>query len=133
MTGFRAKLSWLAGASAIVLAACGGSGDSGTSSTNQGAGGAVGAAMNYAVTNLVSDVDTVAAFRGAHTDPNLVDAWGVAFNPQAFVWVANEATSNSTLYDGNGVPQSLVVAIPNGTAGRARPTGIVFKATKVSR
>jgi uncharacterized protein (TIGR03118 family) len=48
------------------------------------------------------------------------------FNPTAFVWVANSGTSSSTLYDGNGVPQTLVVAIPPGSAGSARPTGIVF-------
>ena len=56
----------------------------------------------------------------------LVNAWGIAFNPQGFVWVANDGTSTSTLYDGNGVPQSLVVAIPAGAAGEAEPTGIVF-------
>ena len=65
----------------------------------------------------------------AHVDPNLVNAWGIAFNPQGFVWVANAGTSTSTLYDGNGVPQSLVVAIPPGAAGEAEPTGIVFNAS----
>jgi uncharacterized protein (TIGR03118 family) len=42
------------------------------------------------------------------------------------VWVANNGTSTSTLYDGTGVPQSLVVSIPSGAAGPANPTGIVF-------
>jgi uncharacterized protein (TIGR03118 family) len=40
--------------------------------------------------------------------------------------VANNGTSTSTLYDGNGVPQSLIVAIPAGTGGSASPTGIVY-------
>jgi len=65
-------------------------------------------------------------YANANADPKLGDAWGVAFNPHAFVWVANRATSTSTLYDGAGVPQSLVVSLPPGVAGAARPTGIVF-------
>jgi uncharacterized protein (TIGR03118 family) len=72
---------------------------------------------SYQVHYLVSDGFVPAD----HTDPNLVNAWGVAFNPFAFVWVADNATGVATLYDGNGVPQSLVVTIPGGS-----PTGIVF-------
>lgn len=75
----------------------------------------------YAATSLVSDTPTLPA---AHTDANLVNAWGVAFNPRGFVWVADNGTAKSTLYDGNGVPQSLVVATPAG------PTGIVFNGTQ---
>jgi uncharacterized protein (TIGR03118 family) len=74
---------------------------------------------------LVSD----GAVAAAHTDPNLKNSWGVAFNPKGFVWVADNATSLATLYDGNGTPQSLVVSIPNGTNGPANPTGIVFNGT----
>jgi uncharacterized protein (TIGR03118 family) len=70
----------------------------------------------YHVRNLVSDV------AGAeHTDPNLVNGWGVAFNPFGFVWVASNGKGVATLYDGNGNPQTLVVSIPGG-----KPTGIVF-------
>jgi uncharacterized protein (TIGR03118 family) len=76
----------------------------------------------FALTALVSDVPGAAA----HTDANLVNGWGVAFNPTGFVWVADNGTNKSTLYDGNGVPQTLVVSIPPGTAGDALPTGIVF-------
>lgn len=62
-----------------------------------------------------------------HTDPNLVNAWGVAFNPTAVVWVANNHTGTSTLYDGAGVANALVVSIPpvNGEE-TGSPTGIVF-------
>ena len=61
------------------------------------------------------------------TDPNLGNAWGIAFNPTGFVWVNNEHTGKSTLYDGNGVPQSLVVTVPGPAAGvRVNPSGIVF-------
>ena len=80
----------------------------------------------YTAHNLVSD-GTVAA---DHVDPNLINAWGVAFNPFGFVWVANNSTGTSTLYDGAGVAQSLVVQIPTATtAGGGPVTGIVFNAS----
>jgi len=79
----------------------------------------------FTTTALVTDQ----ASGAAHTDTHLVNAWGLAFNPTAFVWVANNGTSTSTLYDGNGVPQTLIVAIPAGTAGDAAPTGIVYNGT----
>jgi uncharacterized protein (TIGR03118 family) len=48
-------------------------------------------------------------------------------NPAGFAWVADQATSTSTLYDGNGIRQSPVVAIPAGTgAGPQGPTGVVY-------
>jgi uncharacterized protein (TIGR03118 family) len=82
-------------------------------------------APGYVVHNLVSDQAGVAD----HTDPNLVNSWGVVFNPNGFVWVADNHSSRSTLYDGLGNPQSLVVDIP-GPPGAAptpgAPTGIVF-------
>jgi uncharacterized protein (TIGR03118 family) len=134
----RSKLAWLAaGASALALAACGGG-------SGGGGGGGVGAAAptptptpapapapaatKYAVTNLVSDQAGVAL----QQDTNLVDGWGVVMAPGAPVWVANNGTNTSTLYDGNGVIQSLVVSIPPGTSaanipgGAANPTGIVY-------
>jgi uncharacterized protein (TIGR03118 family) len=109
-------------ASLILLAACGGGSD------NPGGGGM---GSGYVATSLVSDVNTASnPYSSPNIDAHLVNAWGIAFNPQGFVWVANNATSTSTLYDGNGVPQSLVVAIPAGTAGPAKPTGIVFNASQ---
>jgi uncharacterized protein (TIGR03118 family) len=78
------------------------------------------------VTALVSD----GAVPAAHTDANLKNPWGVAFNPKGFVWVADNGTNVATLYDGNGVPQSLVVTIPDGKNGSASPTGIVFNGTQ---
>jgi uncharacterized protein (TIGR03118 family) len=64
------------------------------------------------------------------TDRNLINAWGVAFNPNGFVWVANSGSGTSTLYDGTGKPNSLVVTIPaakNEEVGS--PTGIVFNSS----
>jgi len=78
----------------------------------------------YHVENLVSDVPLLAN----HLDPNLVNPWGIAFNPNGFVWVADNATGLSTLYDGLGNPQGLVVEIPGPPtlSQPGLPTGIVF-------
>ena len=103
---------------ALLLASCGGGGG--------------GAAMSgFVATSLVSNNGSAGnPYSGAHVDARLVNAWGIAFNPQGFVWVANNGTSTSTLYDGKGMPQSLVVAIPPGGAGSAKPTGIVFNGSQ---
>ena len=76
----------------------------------------------YAVTPLVSDGAVVAKFQ----DPSLKNPWGIAFNPTGFVWVANNGTATSTLYDGTGKPQSLVVKIPGANGMPGAPTGIVY-------
>jgi uncharacterized protein (TIGR03118 family) len=81
--------------------------------------------QSFKATTLVSD----GAVSAPHTDANLKNAWGIAFNPKGFVWVADNGTSVATLYDGNGVPQPLVVSIPDGSSGPANPTGIVFNGT----
>jgi uncharacterized protein (TIGR03118 family) len=79
-------------------------------------------AQRFKISVLVSD----GAVPAPHTDPNLKNGWGLAFNPTAFAWVADNGTQKATLYDGNGVPQSLVVSIPGGSNGDSDPTGIVF-------
>ena len=84
------------------------------------------AAMSFVASNLVSDLSGNSIYGNSSSDARLIKPWGVAFNPNGFVWVANNRTSTSTLYDGNGVPQSLIVSIPPGAAGNALPTGIVF-------
>jgi uncharacterized protein (TIGR03118 family) len=84
-----------------------------TGTTFGGAGGG-----NYVANALVSDT---AATRALHSDANLVNPWGLAFNPQGFSWIANAGTNTSTLYDGDGVAQSLVVTVNTGS-----PSGIVF-------
>ncbi|MBB3181849.1 TIGR03118 family protein [Variovorax sp. Sphag1AA] len=132
MRANRLKLYGLACAGTLFLAACGGGGGyGGRSSVMPGfaappaMGNATG--MSFVATNLVSDLPVASnPYGSTRSDAHLINAWGVAFNPQGFAWVTNNGTSTSTLYDGNGVPQSLVVAIPPGGAGSAMPTGIVF-------
>jgi uncharacterized protein (TIGR03118 family) len=113
------------GAAVATLVSCGGGGDGGSSSSSA----SPPVQSSFAATALVSD----GAVPAAHTDANLKNPWGVAFNPKGFVWVADNGTNVATLYDGNGVPQSLVVTIPDGKNGSASPTGIVFNGTQSFR
>ncbi|MGF6765566.1 uncharacterized protein (TIGR03118 family) [Paraburkholderia sp. GAS33] len=106
------------GAAIATLVSCGG--NSGSNNSNPPI------QSSFSVTALVSD----GAVPAAHTDANLKNPWGIAFNPKGFVWVADNGTNVATLYDGNGVPQSLVVTIPDGKNGSASPTGIVFNGTQ---
>src|ERR1700726_846566 len=88
----------------------------------------------YVVTPLVSDL----AGKAAVQDPNLKNAWGVAFSPAASpFWIADNATGLSTLYDGDGTIVNLVVTIPcPPKAGQGSscpktpaPTGMVWNPT----
>jgi uncharacterized protein (TIGR03118 family) len=74
------------------------------------------AAGGYRVHLLASDESGEAA----HTDPNLVNGWGLAAGPSTPWWVADEGTDKSTLYDTDGTPLPLVVEVTGG------PTGTVF-------
>ena len=76
----------------------------------------------YVQVNLVSDLAGVAE----HTDPNLVNPWGVSFSGTSPFWVSDQGSNNSTLYDGAGNINSLVVNIPPVGTGGKGPTGQVF-------
>lgn len=75
--------------------------------------------------NLVSD----GAVAAARTDPDLVNPWGISFSPTAFFWVSDNGTGKTTLYDGAGTKQGLVVTIPGVGGGTSAPTGQVFNGT----
>jgi uncharacterized protein (TIGR03118 family) len=78
----------------------------------------------FVVKALVADGAGVAAIQDTH----LVNPWGLVFAPNDPVWISdNGGTSNtSTLYDGNGAIQPLVVTLPADANGTAfQPTGIV--------
>ena len=88
----------------------------------------VNPASGYSFTALVTDT----AGQGAvTTDSNLVNPWGIVFGPTTPVWVANNHTETSTLYDGNGKAQGgpLIVQLPNSGTATFDPTGIVFNAS----
>jgi uncharacterized protein (TIGR03118 family) len=84
------------------------------------------ATRSYAQTNLVSDIPGLAA----HTDPNLKNPWGTSVGPGSPIWVSDNHAGVTTLYDGAGNPQPLVVAIPAppsaGEVAVGAPTGQAF-------
>jgi uncharacterized protein (TIGR03118 family) len=132
---------------AAILVACGGGGGGMSSSGNGGGGGGgnmcggylqppcsggggsgFGGAGGgeYIANALVTDSGTGAL----HADADLVNGWGVAFNPSGYVWVADEGTGKSTLYDGDGVKQSSpIVTMQAGALHAANPSGIVYNGT----
>jgi uncharacterized protein (TIGR03118 family) len=71
-------------------------------------------------------LDSNVTGHGRHVDPLLVNGWGLAYLPNAAFWVADAGSGWSTLYDGQGNPQTLQVIVPaaNGQSGGS-PTGIV--------
>ena len=78
-------------------------------------------------TNLISDIPGVAL----RTDKNLVNPWGIVASPGRTIWVADNGTGVSTLYNPDGSIVPLVVTIPpsqTSTEG-GNPTGIVFNST----
>ena len=82
---------------------------------------AVAQASSYQQTNLVSDL----AGAAVHTDPKLINPWGIAFVPgQPFV-VADNNSGSSTSYDANGVSQGdfLIPAPPNDNSRMPRLRG----------
>jgi uncharacterized protein (TIGR03118 family) len=108
----------------------GGSGATGGGATGgSGAtGGGVPASGFFERTDLVSDQAGVAE----HVDPALVNPWGLAFGPETFFWVANEATATSTLYDGDGGIHNDVLGGPvtvPAAGDESGPTGLVFNAS----
>jgi len=81
----------------------------------------------YQQDNLVSDEPAAAA--ADHTDPNLLNPWGVAFFPGGPFWVSDNGAGVSTLYDGLGGKVSLTVTIPplaDASPGAPGPSGMVW-------
>jgi uncharacterized protein (TIGR03118 family) len=121
----------LVGAATFGLTACGGSSDNNMPASTPASMPAstpstTTTTSTFKSTILVSDGSVAAA----HVDPNLQNAWGIAFGATSPVWVSANNTQKSTLYDGNGVVQSLVVTLPPATnAQPGSPTGIVANAT----
>ncbi|HWC16291.1 MAG TPA: TIGR03118 family protein [Terriglobales bacterium] len=91
-------------------------------------------AQAYKQTNLVSDVNNI---NGVPTNPTqpldklLVNPWGMSASAGSPLWVSDNGTGVSTLYNGAGVKQGLVVTIPvpAGQTTPATPTGTVFNSS----
>src|SRR6266478_5533654 len=89
--------------------------------------GAISFAQLYKQTNLVSNTAGIAPV----TDSQLVNAWGLSRGSGSPWWVSDEATGLSTLYNGVGAKQSLIVTIPpsdptNKNTPLGTPTGTIF-------
>jgi uncharacterized protein (TIGR03118 family) len=85
------------------------------------------AAAQYKLTNLVSNQ----AGKANHTDPLLVNAWGLVYATGSPFWISDEGSGWSTLYDGSGNKQALQVVVPPASgSGIGSPTGIVANASQ---
>jgi uncharacterized protein (TIGR03118 family) len=84
-------------------------------------------ADTYSSTNFQSDIPGLAA----HVDPNLVNPWGMAASPSGVIWVSDNGTGVSTLYNQDGTARSLIVTIPTSARNKngGNPTGVVFNST----
>jgi uncharacterized protein (TIGR03118 family) len=82
---------------------------------------------SYAESKLVADDASLGA---TTVDANLVNPWGIAFSSGGTLWVSDNGTSLSTLYNGTGGKLGLEVTIPmaGGSPG-GKPTGQVFNPT----
>ena len=80
------------------------------------AGGAPPAASKFNVVPLVSDQAGVAP----NTDPDLVNAWGISQQGNGPLWISDNGTGLSTIYDVDTGVKEFGVTIPGGV-----PTGTV--------
>lgn len=84
---------------------------------------AAASGQQYNQVNLVANTSGVAAA----TDASLVNAWGLSRGSGSPWWVSDTGTGLSTLYNGAGTKQGLVVTIPAAKAGATgTPTGTIF-------
>jgi uncharacterized protein (TIGR03118 family) len=88
-------------------------------------------AQHYIQTNLVSSIPGVGTNPMNPLDTQLVNSWGLARGTKTPWWIADNGTGLSTIYDGVGNKQGLVVTIPPpmGQPGPSTPTGVVFNGT----
>ena len=106
------RLAWTAALALVVIAFA----------------GVPASAQSYTVTRLTSDIANITGNNPA--DPNLGNPWGLVASASGPWWVSDNGTGLSTLYDGNGVKQGLVVTVPDWTgSGQGVPSGIAFNST----
>jgi uncharacterized protein (TIGR03118 family) len=124
-------LSLLAAGAALGVA-CSGADFTPSTTTDSGApgdaSGDTGAPVSMpfpaTATKLTGDDDVLGA---AHADPNLLNAWGLAFGPTGIAWISGNRSNKALLYDALGAPQAIVVDVPPGAAGAdAAPTGQIY-------
>ncbi len=87
--------------------------------------------QHYAQTNLVSNTSGGAPV----TDPNLVNPWGLSRGSGSAWWAADNVSGVSTLYNGAGIKNPLIVTIPpadptNKKTPVGSPTGTIFNGSQ---
>jgi uncharacterized protein (TIGR03118 family) len=87
--------------------------------------------QHYTQTNLVSNASGVAPV----TDPQLINPWGISRGSGSPWWVSDNATGLSTLYNGAGAKQSLIVSVPpadpnNKNTPTGTPTSTIFNGSQ---
>ena len=87
--------------------------------------------QHYNQTNLVSNTSGVAPV----TDPQLINPWGISRSSSSPWWISDNATGFSTLYNGAGTKQSLIVTIPpsdpnNKNMPTGTPTGTIANSSQ---
>jgi uncharacterized protein (TIGR03118 family) len=90
---------------------------------------AYASAETYSWTNFQSDIAGVAQ----HTGPNLVNPWGMTASPNgSIIWVSDNGSGASTLYNQDGKARPLVVTVPTAARNRGAgtPTGVVLNQTQ---
>lgn len=82
---------------------------------------------SYVQTNIVSDLDGVAAT----TDASFVNTWGIAAGPSTPFWINENGSGQAAIYTGAGVQglAPVVIPPPSGGSPPSAPTGIVFNST----
>ena len=92
------------------------------------AGGRFAIAQAYQQTDLVSDIQGLAQNPpGGQADTQLLNPWGLVASPTSPWWVSDNNAGVSTLYNGQGIKQGLVVNVPSPASGvPGTPTGVVF-------
>jgi uncharacterized protein (TIGR03118 family) len=77
-------------------------------------------AQNYTQVNLVANTSGVAPV----TDPHLVNPWGISRSSSSPWWISDNGAGLSTLYNGAGAINPLVVTIPKADPNsKTFPTG----------
>ena len=132
-TGATAGTNALGGTGGTIVIGSAGEGGESAAGAAGAAGGSSLTLQDVTVTKLSSDVGGA-----AHQVTNLVNAWGLAINPNAqggpLFWVSATDSGVSDVFDVTGNPQTLVVTVPAGTAaglgaGTGAPTGQVYNAS----
>jgi uncharacterized protein (TIGR03118 family) len=85
-------------------------------------GASPGPTQFYTQHNLVSD----GFIPADHTDPNMVNAWGLVSGPTTPWWIADNGTGKTTLFNIATDAIQAVFTVPGAGGAQGNPTGVVF-------